>query len=792
MDATTVDDLIARYGGNDAPGESRRHRRHGAGPDEAVPAGELIAALTQASVPGPSPATTGPATMGSATLGAAPLGAASTNTAAAVAAPDVPSDTPHPAGTADIDHPAPLTADIPVPPYQAAGGLPLLLPPAGPAGGAPADSLPTEVLPAGIVLVEALPTTALPATADDDGPHTQPIAAVVPDRGAEVPPESILASLRRELGGSSGGSSGASGSEPPRSGRPSYGDTHHHRAWWSAGRALVAMVAVLVLLITGTEWVIKHRADKVLADNHVSAIVPDDTNISQPTVDHNRGASGTAAGTRSAAPAGNAGNQTYQPENILLMGSDTRLGAENAKLGNGSATQPGTMQSDVLMIAHLSADRQHVTILSIPRDLYVKAPTCKAWDYTTNTLSNQDYVTPYTTWKITNAFSVGGPQCTVKALQELTGLKITRVIIIDFSGFKAMVDALDGITINVCKPIVDEQLGTVVASAGVQKIDGAQALSLVRARKVKGDPTGDIGRIRRQQVVLSTLLRQVTRAGVLLNPPKLDSLLQAFVNNTHTDNVTLDDLIQLAQSLGNLSPSHVTFYTLPTVNDPDGQGEDMTSVAPAVFNALVNDQPLPGEATSRPSTKSSTSATTPTTPAAGRSSQTPARSSTVVQSLTVAPGSVNLQVVNVTGRAGEATRAKTALNGVGFAVTDQDLLLPQGQLQTPVTVEYDPANEAAALTVAAAVPGAELVPTPGLGTQVRLMLGSNFDGTVHAVALGQPVTESVGSAPGGSAAGAGGQGAPSSASRAPTTSSPSQTLTTGELSAINAETAGCA
>ena len=71
---------------------------------------------------------------------------------------------------------------------------------------------------------------------------------------------------------------------------------------------------------------------------------------------------------------------------------------------------------------------------------------------------------------------------------------------------------------------------------------------------------------------MSTLLRQVTKAGVLLNPSKLDSLLQAFTHNVKTDNVTLDDLLQLAQSLGNLSASRVTFYTLPTVANGDGIG----------------------------------------------------------------------------------------------------------------------------------------------------------------------------------------------------------------------------
>ena len=201
------------------------------------------------------------------------------------------------------------------------------------------------------------------------------------------------------------------------------------------------------------------------------------------------------------------------------------------------------------MIAHISGDRQHVTVLSIPRDTMIDAPTCKTWDAATGQLSENDYpVSEGDRWHINSAYSVGGPQCSVRAIQDLTGLKIDRVIGIDFAGFKNMVDALGGISVNVCGPIIDAELGAVVAAGGVQVIEGEQALSLVRARKVEGDTDSDLSRIRRQQIVLSAILQQVTSAGTLLNPAELDAFLQAFVPNTFTDNVTIDDLVTLAQS----------------------------------------------------------------------------------------------------------------------------------------------------------------------------------------------------------------------------------------------------
>jgi LCP family protein required for cell wall assembly len=362
----------------------------------------------------------------------------------------------------------------------------------------------------------------------------------------------------------------------------------------------------------------------------------------------------------------------------------------------------------------------------------IDAPTCKTWDAATGKLSDSTYpVNPGDRWHINSAYSVGGPQCSVRAIQDLTGLRIDRVIGIDFSGFQNMVSALGGITVNVCRPIIDGNLGTVVAEGGVQTIGGDQALNLVRAREVAGDKDSDLARIRRQQIVLASILQQVTSAGTLFNPAKLDAFLQAFVQNTFTDNVTIDDLVALAQSFGTLDPSRVTFFTLPTVpsRTEDGALDVDEDKAGAVFDALINDQPLPGEPAA------TQSASTPEAPAA--------TSAAPDSATTVDPSTVDLAIVNVSGRSGMATEAMGLLNDLGFAVTEDDLLAADDQTQTDITVEYDPDNLAAALTVAAAVPGAVLVPTTGLDTQVRLLLGESYDGTVQAVSAGVVVTGTI-------------------------------------------------
>jgi LCP family protein required for cell wall assembly len=529
-------------------------------------------------------------------------------------------------------------------------------------------------------------------------------------------------------------------------------DRHYGHGFLIAGRTAIALVTVIVLAVTGWEWVIKSRADSGIISRSVRAIVTDDSNIATATV---------------APPAPG----SFAPENILLLGSDTRSGANGDDTNSDSSTDDGVANSDSQMIAHISGDRQHVTVLSIPRDTMIDAPTCKSWNAATGELSDSDYpVSEGDRWHINSAYSVGGPQCSVRAIQDLTGLKIDRVIGIDFAGFKNMVDALGGISVDVCGPIIDAELGAVVAAGGVQVIHGEQALSLVRARKVEGDNDSDLSRIRRQQIVLSSILQQVTSAGTLLNPAKLDAFLQAFVENTFTDNVTIDDLVTLAQSFGSLDPSRVTFFTLPTVPSADGDALDVDEdKAPAVFDALINDQRLPGE----PGAEAPSTAAIPLTP----SMDAPATdAATQATGETVDPASIDLAIVNVSGRSGVATSAMDLLNELGFAVTDDDLLAPEDQEQRSITVEYEPSNVDAALTVAAAVPGATLVPTEGLGDQVRLLLGEDFDGTVEQVEEGVPVTASL-----------------TSGSPVPTgQATPAPTLTSGELTSINAGAALCA
>lgn len=404
---------------------------------------------------------------------------------------------------------------------------------------------------------------------------------------------------------------------PANPDQPAAGSHSRRQTGYLAVRVIAAALAIFMLLGVGLEWQIKNRAENGIEGRRVEALPPATTSQSLQSTVATAVGSATAttpvAGTTAAAttPSTTAAPTDQRAENILLLGSDTRTGT-NAAVGADASTD-GVANSDVVMIAHISADRQHVTVLSIPRDTMIPAPTtCRQWNATTGVLSDQVYeASPGQRFHFNAGYSVGGPQCTVTEVQNLTGLHIDRYIGIDFVGFQAMVDALGGITVDICSPVVDKVLGTVVATGGVQEVTGIEALNLVRARDVIGDTSSDLARIRRQQIVLSSILRQVTAAGTLLNPSKLDGFLQAFVKNTTTDNVTIDDLVMLAGSLGNLSPGVVTFYTLPTYPSTITPGalEVAEPAAANLFSALRSDLPL------TTSTPAPSTATTPRTKA---------------------------------------------------------------------------------------------------------------------------------------------------------------------------------
>lgn len=275
----------------------------------------------------------------------------------------------------------------------------------------------------------------------------------------------------------------------------------------------------------------------------------------------------------SAAP----GTGTGTAENILLIGSDNR-GDGNGKYGRDS----GTQRSDTTILLHLSADRGSVTAVSIPRDLMAHIPSCRRSDGGKTRAQFAQF-----NW----AFQFGGAACTIRTVENLTGIRVDHHLIVDFTGFKKMVDAVGGV--EVCVPqAVHDQDAHLDLPAGRQVLHGEQALGYVRARHAIGDGS-DTQRMGRQQEFLASLVNKVTGSGVLLNPVKLYPLLDAATSSLTADPGldSLSELYDLVRGLQKTPTDQVRFLTVPReqyVQDPN-RDQLAQPAANRLFSTLRHD-----------------------------------------------------------------------------------------------------------------------------------------------------------------------------------------------------------
>lgn len=379
-----------------------------------------------------------------------------------------------------------------------------------------------------------------------------------------------------------------------------------------------------------------------------------------------------------------------EPLNILVMGSDTRTGQ-----GGGFGPDIGA-RSDTTLLVHLPADRQSALVVSIPRDTIVDVPACK---------TGTGMSTPYTD-RFNSAFSTGGPGCTIKTVEQNTGVFIDHFVIVDFSGFNDIVDALGGV--DVCLPydVVEPKSGLNLP-AGTSTVTGDQALAFVRVRAIG---TGsDIDRIDRQQAFISSLITKARSSGTLLNPIKLVRFLEAATKSLTTDPelANLNRLRQLAQEVRGIPPRDITFMTTPWVVNPDDPNTVVwnTEKTDPLWDAIVNDDPYPPE---------------PPKP-------------TVIDGkpLSVPPEEISVRVLNGTGADGIATSAAAELEAEGFVVVGIGDAESQDFLSS--VVRYDVRGADAARTVTAAVPGAARVKRSGLGTLVEVVVGKDWPGVTPVV-----------------------------------------------------------
>jgi LCP family protein required for cell wall assembly len=392
-------------------------------------------------------------------------------------------------------------------------------------------------------------------------------------------------------------------------------------------------------------------------------------------------------------------------ENILMVGSTTRCGLAQQNPAYGLCSQGVTgVNSDVVMILHLNPANRTVSILSIPRDLFV--PNART------TGGNK-----------IDAALYQGPTQLVAAIQEDFGIPIQHYVELNFDTFANVVNALGGINMYFPEAVYDAYSGLNVQAPGCIHLTGVQALQVVRARHLqyKGagvtstDPTqwpaenqSDLARIRRDHEFLRVLATAVAKNG-LTNPLTDFHLVSGVAPQLSVDQrLSQSDMVSLISNFHSVNANAAPQLTLPVSVGPAQsyvyQGGNYGEIE---FPSAVQDQQVIDQFLKvSPGTDTMHGGKLPS------------------------PSAVSVSVLNGSGATNQAADTSSSLHALGFQVAGiGDTPSVASQSETVVYYAHmTPTDEAAAQTVAHALSGAVVMavgPTAD-GAQVTVVTGTQF------------------------------------------------------------------
>lgn len=274
--------------------------------------------------------------------------------------------------------------------------------------------------------------------------------------------------------------------------------------------------------------------------------------------------------------------------NILVVGTDLRKGvtaAERKKYRIGNAECECT---DVMMLVHVSARNDRVSVVSLPRDTLTEFPEHR--DRQTGEMH------PPHPAKLNHAWKEGGSSFTVEMVEAMTKTPVHRYLEIDFRRFMDTVNVIDGVPICTKKRLKDPITG-IDLKPGTRKVQGGEALQYVRSRRADGK--ADFGRIQKQQAFVVNTLREV-RAHLFRDADWLRYFAETLRGRAKAERaISVTELLTLADRLRKLTPDRTEFATVPikTINPliPEVGATISWDVeyADEVFGRLRADQPLP-------------------------------------------------------------------------------------------------------------------------------------------------------------------------------------------------------
>ena len=384
----------------------------------------------------------------------------------------------------------------------------------------------------------------------------------------------------------------------------------------------------------------------------------------------------------------NLGTRPEKPDtgalNMLIMGIDDRTGS--------GFNDPGAGASDTTLLVHLYEGRQKALVISIPRDTMVEVPECTSDSGKTLEPRREQF-----NW----AYSKGGPICTVRTVEAITGVFLDHFVTVNLAGFKSIVDSLDGVDMCLEQAIQSDK-AHVDLPAGCQTLDGEQALGYVRARYIGNG--SDLSRIERQQQFLKAMAKKATTLGVIANPIKLRGVLESTANAIATDPALSSSTAKrdLATSLRSLQTSQLVFVTAPV----QPWVEDRNRVvfieeeAELMWQAIREDKPWPPVGT------------------IGLDGNP----------LTVPAEDVRVRVLNGTPTVGYAKQIANELEAISFVVTG--VANAENKDFATSEIRYNAKNEQAARTLSTSTGVTTLVLDESIKSGVTLIVGTDYQGAV--------------------------------------------------------------
>ncbi len=262
----------------------------------------------------------------------------------------------------------------------------------------------------------------------------------------------------------------------------------------------------------------------------------------------------------------------------LVSNRDAELRGESSDrinvllLGIGGEGHDGPLLTDTIMVASIKPSTRQVALLSIPRDLAVDIPRYGVRKINSANAFGKDLNYPG-----------GGEQFALDIVSKTLGIPIHYYARIDFAGFKEVIDALGGITINVERGFTDSQYPTanfgyqtVRFSSGAQHMSGATALTFVRSRHGTNGEGSDFARSRRQQLVLEGLRDKALSLGTIINPVKIGNVLGSLGNHTRT-NLEVWEMLRLGRLASGVSKDDIITNVLDS-SVPAGFLKNVTGI----------------------------------------------------------------------------------------------------------------------------------------------------------------------------------------------------------------------